>query len=123
MSLLRVVYIVIGTLALCLGIIGIVLPVLPTTPFLLLSAACYLRGSKTLYKRLLACPHIGHYILIFREQKAIPLHAKIVSVSMIWISLGYCAGWVVAGWYLKTAFMLLAVLLTSHILSYKTLKH
>ncbi|XMB85186.1 YbaN family protein [Mycoplasmatota bacterium WC44] len=45
METLKVIYIVFGTLFLCLGLVGIVLPVLPTTPFLLLTAYCYGKGS------------------------------------------------------------------------------
>ena len=80
---MKALYILFGTLSLILGIIGIFLPLLPTTPFLLLTAALYVRSSPRLYNWLLHQKYLGNYIRNFRENKAIPLRAKIVSVSLI----------------------------------------
>lgn len=87
---MKVLYILFGTLSLALGIIGIFLPLLPTTPFLLLTAALYVRSSPRLYNRLLHHKYLGSYIRNFRENKAIPLRAKIISVSLIWITILNC---------------------------------
>ena len=76
---MKALYILFGTLSLILGIIGIFLPLLPTTPFLLLTAALYVRSSPRLYNWLLHQKYLGNYIRNFRENKAIPLRAKIVS--------------------------------------------
>ena len=84
---MKVLYILFSTLSLALGIIGIFLPLLPTTPFLLLTAALYVRSSPRLYNRLLHHKYLGSYIRNFRENKAIPLRAKIISVSLIWITI------------------------------------
>ncbi len=110
-----------GTVALALGVVGIFLPLLPTTPFLLLAAALYFRGSERLYNWLLQHKHLGSYIRNFREHKAIPLRVKIVSVSLVWITLLYCSQAVVPQVWLKILLILLAVGITCHILSYKTL--
>ena len=67
------------TISLALGILGIFLPLLPTTPFLLLTAALYFKGSFRLYNWLLNHRYFGPYIRNYRENKAIPLRAKIVS--------------------------------------------
>ena len=85
---MKVLYILFGTLSLALGIIGIFLPLLPTTPFLLLTAALYVRSSPRLYNRLLHHKYLGSYIRNFRENKAIPLRAKIISVSLILVAKG-----------------------------------
>lgn len=114
--------IILGSLSLALGIIGIFLPVLPTTPFLLLSAALYVRSSEKLYLWLINQKHLGTYIRNFREHKAIPLRAKAVSISMIWITLIYCAIAISDTIWIKTLFIALAIAITCHILSYKTLK-
>ncbi len=111
-----------GTLSLALGLIGAFLPVLPTTPFLLLAAALYLRGSKRLYDWLLAHPYLGEYIRNFREYKAIPLRVKVVSVSMVWITLLYCAVFVAREWWMSVMFIAIALGVSIHILNYRTLK-
>ncbi|MDD3160328.1 MAG: YbaN family protein [Bacteroidales bacterium] len=118
---MKLVYILIGSVSLLLGIIGLFLPLLPTTPFLLLSAACWLRGSRRLYDWLLNQRCLGPYIRNFYEYKAIPLHAKILSVSLIWITLLNCAIWIVNPIPLKVLLIALAVVISWHILSYKTL--
>lgn len=115
-------YIFIGTLSLILGVIGIFLPLLPTTPFLLLTAAFYVRSSPRLYDWLLRQKHLGPYIRNFRENKAIPLKAKIISVSLVWITILYCVGFLLPYWWLKAIFLLIAAGTTYHILSFKTLK-
>ena len=114
--------IILGSICLALGVIGILLPLLPTTPFLLLSAALYVRSSEKLYQWLIHQKYLGTYIRNFREQRAIPLHAKIISVSLVWATLTYCAITVSEQIWLKILFLLLAIGITWHILSYKTLK-
>lgn len=111
-----------GTLSLALGVAGIFLPVLPTTPFLLLSAALYFRSSPRLYEWLMNHPHLGEYIRNFREHNAIPLRVKIISVSLVWITLLNCALFVAVEWWSRLLFILLAVAISVHILHYKTLK-
>lgn len=112
----------IGLISLALGIVGIFLPVLPTTPFLLLSAALFLRSSRSLYDWLMNHPKLGPYISNFMLHKSIPLKVKIISVSMVWITLLYCAIAVAGHWAFRLFFIALAVGISLHILSYKTLK-
>lgn len=113
---------VLGLVSLGLGILGIFLPVLPTTPLLLLAAALFLRSNKALYDWLLNHPKLGPYIRNFMVNKSIPLKIKIISVSMVWITLLNCAIFVAEHWAFRTFFILLATAITWHILSYKTLK-
>ena len=115
--------VILGTLSLVLGIIGIVVPLLPTTPLLLLAATLYLKGSQRLYDWLINHPRLGKYIRYFREYRAIPLHAKIISVTLLWLTIGYCIVAVVnEHWWAQVAIGVLAVAVTWHILSYATLK-
>lgn len=109
-----------GSLSLALGIIGIFLPLVPTTPLLLLAATCYFHGSGSLYRWLMNHPKLGLYIRSFREDKSIPLRAKIFSVTMVWLTLLYCAFFVAEYLWLRLLFIALAVGITWHILSYKT---
>ena len=114
--------IILGSISLALGVIGIFLPLLPTTPLLLLAAALYVRSSEKLYLWLINQKHLGSYIRNFREHKAIPLRAKIISITMVWITLTYCALAIADEVWLKAIFLVLAISVTWHILSYKTLK-
>lgn len=111
-----------GLVALGLGILGIFLPVLPTTPFLLLAAALFLRSSRPLYDWLMNHPKLGPYIRNFMEHKSIPLKVKVISVSLVWITLLNCAVFVAEHWAFRLFFIVLAVAITAHILSYRTLK-
>ena len=119
---MKYILIILGSLSLALGIIGIFLPLLPTTPLLLLSAALYVRSSEKMYQWLIHHKYLGNYIRNFREHRAIPLRAKIISVSMVWISLIYCSITISELLWIKVLFLILASGITWHILSYKTLK-
>jgi len=116
----KYVYVFCGTISLCLGIIGIILPVLPTTPFLLLTAWLYFRSSPKLYQKLMDNKYFGPYIKRFREDKAILLHAKIVSISLLWITISYSAICIVDELWLKILLFAIAIAVSIHILSFKT---
>ena len=120
--MLKYLYIVIGTLSLSLGVIGIFVPLLPTTPFLLLAAALYFRSSPVLYERLLNHRYLGTYIRNFREYRAIPLRAKVISITLLWATLSYCAFGIAESTWLRLLFGAIAIGVTWHILSYITLK-
>lgn len=74
----------IGTLSLILGMIGIVLPVMPTTPFLLLTAFCYLRSSKRLYNWLINHKLFGGYIYNYMTYKAVTKRTKVLGLIFLW---------------------------------------
>ena len=78
-----------GTVSLGLGILGVFLPLLPATPFLLLASACYLRGSERLHRRLMESRLLGPYIRNFQRGRGIPLRAKVVTLLLLWASLLY----------------------------------
>lgn len=114
--------IVLGSLSLALGIIGIFVPLLPTTPFLLLTATLYFKASPRLYNWLLHQKHLGPYIRNYRENKAIPLRAKIVSLLLMWGTMLYCIFFLIPFLWVKIVMFLIAAGVTYHILSFKTLK-
>ena len=80
---------VVGVLAVLLAILGVFLPVLPTTPFLLLASACFARGSDRLHRWLLHHGVFGRYLSDFEAGKGIPLKAKVVATLLMWGSLAY----------------------------------
>ena len=122
-SLMKIFLIIVGCISLALGVTGMFLPMLPTTPFLLLSAAVWVKASPELYQWLLNHKVFGEYIRNFREHRAIPLRVKIISVSTVWLTIGYCIFAVVDEWWWAQVLMtLLAIGISWHILSFKTLK-
>ena len=84
MNLLKPILIFFGTLSLGMGIMGIAVPGLPTTPFLLLSAGLYLRSSEKLYKRLLSNKWIGYYIIKYQTNNGLTKRSKIGAIVVMW---------------------------------------
>lgn len=121
-SIIRYVYVVLGILFCVLGVIGIFVPLLPTTPFLLLSAALFFRSSPRLYHLLLSHPHLGPYIRNFREHKAIPLRIKIISVSLVWLTILHAVFFLLDYWILEILLLILAVCISVYILHFRTLR-
>jgi uncharacterized membrane protein YbaN (DUF454 family) len=87
-SLVRVLLVALGFVFLALGITGIVLPLLPTTPFLLLAAACFARGSERFYIALLQNRFLGGFIRDWREGRGIPLRTKVWVIVLLWLVMG-----------------------------------
>jgi uncharacterized membrane protein YbaN (DUF454 family) len=90
--LLRIGWSALGLTFVGLGAVGVVVPGLPTTPFLLLAAACFARGSARLERWLLADPLFGPLIKEFRENRAVPLRAKALALVLMWACVGYALG-------------------------------
>ena len=109
-----------GSVSLGLGVVGIVLPLLPTTPFLLLSAACYLRSSERLYNWLMNHRLFGKIISDYLHHRSISLPYKILSLSLLWITIGYSAIFVVGKLWVSILLFLIATGVTIHILSFKS---
>ncbi|MAY14780.1 MAG: hypothetical protein CMI06_05515 [Oceanospirillaceae bacterium] len=82
--LLRALVLGCGWLSVLLGVLGIFLPLLPTTPFLLLAAACFLRTSPRFYLWLIRHPKLGRYVIYYLDGKGIPLRAKIYTLLLMW---------------------------------------
>lgn len=111
-----------GILSLVLGILGIFLPLLPTTPFLLLSAFCFMRSSEKFYSWLINHKYLGTYIINFQIHKALPLRVKIVSISIMWITILTTAIFFVPLLPVKILLIAIAIAVSIHIAHYKTLK-
>jgi len=120
---LKFIYITIGTISLVLGIAGVFLPILPTTPFILLSAAMYARSSVRMHNYLHNHKIFGEIIRDFHEDRTIPLYAKVISLSMMWTSMLTVTFTVASGkLWLQILLLAIACGVTVHILSYKTKK-
>lgn len=120
--LLRGTWIVAGTFFLGLGILGVFLPLLPTTPFLLLAAVCYAKSSKRAYNWLLNNKLFGSYIKDYREGKGVPFKVKVLSISLLWLTMIFSAMFFVHILFVRIILILIAIVITIHILKIRTLK-
>ena len=115
----KIIYVV-GILSLFVGILGIFIPLLPTTPFLLLSAASFTRSSEKMYLWLMNHPWFGKYIREFQENKSIPLSTKVISVGMLWTTILISVIFATKSIYIRILLIMIAILVSAHILRYKT---
>jgi uncharacterized membrane protein YbaN (DUF454 family) len=109
-----------GTICVGLGVAGIFLPLLPTTPFLLLAAICYAGSSPRFYHWLMNNRWFGRYIKNYREGKGLTLTTKIISLASLWITIGYSAIFVMPWLAGKLILFAVALGVTIHILSKST---
>jgi uncharacterized membrane protein YbaN (DUF454 family) len=110
-----------GTFFLIIGIIGIFIPILPTTPFLLLAVACYSKGSKKFYNWLINNKWFGEYIQNYRERRGIPLSVKIISIIVLWITIIFSISIIVSYLLIEIILIIIAFGVSLHIISIKTL--
>jgi len=76
-----------GFISLILGVIGIVIPILPTTPFLLHASAAFAKTSKRFHRWLLNNRVLGTYIRYYKEGKGMPLKIKLITLVLLWITI------------------------------------
>ena len=113
-ELKRYLLIAAGTISLAIGIVGIFTPVLPTTPFLLLTAACYLRGSARFHRWLMNNRIFGSYIRNYTEGRGIPIKVKLFTIALLWITISISI-WAVANTVVTAVLLIVAVGVTLHI--------
>lgn len=106
--MIRALYTIAGTAALALGVLGIFLPLLPTTPFLLLAAFCYLRGSVRMHGWLMSHRILGPYIRDFQSGRGISLRGKRLALAAAWLSLGLSA-WAVPIYWVRWLLLVPAI--------------
>ncbi|MEK6324644.1 MAG: YbaN family protein [Acidobacteriota bacterium] len=116
----RVVLNILGTMFLLVGVLGVVLPLLPATPFLLLASACYVRGSTTLHNWLMSHRYLGPYITNIKDMRGMPIKAKIITITVLWVSLLFSM-YRVDSLLLDSTLLIVGIGVTTLILKLKTL--
>jgi len=104
-----------GTLCTGLGVIGIFVPILPTTPFLLLAAACYMRSSERSYQWLINNRIFGAYIRNYIEGRGMPIRVKIFTILLLWLTIGLSITFGVQNIVVRIVLICLAIGVTVHI--------
>ena len=99
--LLRFLWVGLGFLFVGLGAIGAVVPGMPTTVFLVLAAACFIRSSQRLYDWLISNKTFGPYLKDYREGKGIPRRAKVLALSMIVIFVSFAVFYAIEATQIK----------------------
>ncbi|WP_080903303.1 YbaN family protein [Parabacteroides sp. Marseille-P3160] len=118
----RTTYITLGSLFLVLGGIGLFMPILPTTPFWLLTCWFYLRSSEKLYRKVMQNKYFGGYMKGFMEEKALTLQAKVVSLVVMWTSAILTSIYLIKNYWIVAGLLVITVCVTFYILSYRTKK-
>ena len=114
--------VVAGCVSLGLGLLGIPLPVLPTTPFLLVSAWCFGRSSEPLLRWLLTNRLFGVYLRGYVQNRGVPKRVKIYVLVLLWTTLLFSAFWVAKAVWLSILLIGVAVGVTLHVLRIRTAK-
>ena len=104
-----------GTLSTALGIIGIFVPILPTTPFLLLAAACYMRSSARFYQWLINNRVFGAYVRNYIEGRGMPVRMKLFTILLLWLTIGLTIAFGVQNTIIRIVLVCIAIGVTVHI--------
>jgi len=110
----RKLLVMLGSLFVCLGIIGIALPLVPTTPFLLLDAACYAKSSEKYHNWLLNHKWFGEYLRNYQAGKGIPVRVKVSMLIFLWTTIGLSAAFVIDILWVRILLMVIATAVTVH---------
>ena len=120
-SLKKGVYLIVGTISLAAGIIGVFLPVLPTTPFILLSAWCFFRSSSRIYNWVISNERFGPTIENYQEGRGITKPTKVKAIVMMWLTITASIYLTIRNMYLISFLYLIAIGVTIYLYRLPTL--
>jgi|SRR5687768_8714869 len=120
MDIRKAVLIFVGTVCVALGVLGMFLPLLPTTVFLLMAAYCYSRSSERFHTWLLNNRWFGPYIRNYKTGHGISLRQKVTTIAMLWASIGFSIWMIGAGFWVTLLLLAIAGGVTLHLVMIKT---
>lgn len=120
MKFKKIIFNILGFFFVGLGIVGIFIPLLPTTIFLIIAAYFFAKSSEKYYNWLISNKYFGKFIKDYREGKGVPLKAKTVSITILWLTILYSIFFVVTAIWLKILLICIAIGVSWHLLSLKT---
>ena len=118
----KIFYKLAGHLLVGLGLIGAILPLMPTTIFLILAAACYAKSSPRFYNWLINNKYFGSQVKNYREHKAMPINAKITAITILWITIALTILFTRYDFWIYGVLLLIAAGVTVYLVKIKTLK-
>ena len=118
----RYAYFSAGILMVAIGIIGIFLPLLPTTIFLILASACFVKSSPKANEWLRNHKILGVYIKNYQDKSGLTLRSKIFSVAFLWISISISGLLLTNEFYIRMILLAIAIGVSIHLISVKTKK-
>lgn len=119
MDIRKAVLIFVGTVCVGLGVLGMFLPLLPTTVFLLMAAYCYSRSSERFHTWLLNNRLFGSYIKNYKSGQGISMRQKVTTISILWVSIGVSI-WLLGGFWVTLLLLAIAIGVTLHLVLIKT---
>jgi len=120
--MLRAILIALGFVAVALAVIGIFVPILPTTPFLLLAAFFFGRSSPRFYTWLHTNRWFGAYLSNYRAGRGLPLREKVLTIVALWVAILLSATFALSSWWPRGALLLIALAVTVHLLKIPTFR-
>jgi len=121
-KLKKILFLLTGSVSLGLGVVGVFIPILPTTPFLLLSAYLFASSSKTAHNWLKKQPFFGKMITEYQEKGGMRKQVKVIHIAVLWISILASIFFIIDNKYIKLLLIIVAVSVTIHLLHLKTIK-
>ena len=118
----RYVYLMSGILLVVIGIIGIFLPILPTTIFLILASACFVKGSPRANEWLRDHKILGAYIKNYQDKSGLTIRAKVLNIAVLWLMILSSAFLFTEELFIRLLLIAIAVGVTIHLLMVKTKK-
>lgn len=122
-QLFKYFYLISGFLLVAIGVIGIFLPVLPTTIFLILASACFVKSSPKANQWLREHKILGQYIKNYQDKSGLTLRAKVYNIIFLWTMISLSAFYLTDEFYIKVLLLAIAVGVTIHLLMIKTKKN
>ena len=119
---MKLLFSILGSICVGLAVLGIILPLLPTTPFLLLAAYFYSKSSERLYNWIINHKWFGSYIKSFRDGEGVPLNIKIYAISVLWASIGSTVYWFTDKLFVQILLVSIASIITAYLIYLPTKK-
>lgn len=117
---MKILLVIGGSLSVTLGVLGLFLPVLPTTPFLLLAAAAFVRSSDRLYNWLITHPWFGQTIRDYQENRSLARRTKVWAITLLWASILASSIWGTDNWIVRMLLLAIALGVTVYLLRLPT---